>query len=76
MAATILMLEACPASIAMLGDCAYYREKADEFEARAEAEGYQNIRQAYRKLAADYRKLAEQSVENAPPLVPGQRRML
>lgn len=62
----------------MLGDASYYyyRLKAEEFEARAEAEKhYQNIRHAYRKLAADYRKLADQ-VENAPPLVPEQEKLL
>ena len=57
-------------------DYTFHRLKAEEFDARAAAEErYENIRQAYRKLAADYRKLAEQ-LEHAPPLVPGQGRLL
>ena len=61
----------------MVADNVYYHLKAEEFDARADAEQhYENIREAYRKLAADYRKLAEQSKEKAPPLVPGQDRLL
>ena len=61
----------------MLADRTYYRLKAEEFDARAEAEErYENLREAYRKLAADYRKLAEQASERAPSLVPQQDRLL
>jgi hypothetical protein len=56
----------------MFEDHDYYLKKAEEFEAKAAAEQFENIRQAYRKLAADYRKLAAGPPKTSPPLVPEQ----